>query len=146
MIASPPGSTGRRSLLRPFRSRRPTSPALISAVPEEIVFTGCATEANNIALHGAALALAGRCRRLVTQATEHPAVLETCRYLEKTGCRVTYLPVDRHGMVDPAAVARAITSKTVLVSIMLANNEVGTIEPVVERFLTLMMVLTMPAL
>ena len=105
---------------------------LIGCKPIEIVFTSGATESDNLAVKGVAEAYRDKGRHLITSQIEHHAVLDVCKRLEKDGCQVTYLPVDRHGMVDPAAVARAITSKTVLVSIMLANNEVGTIQPLAE--------------
>jgi cysteine desulfurase len=105
---------------------------LIGCKPIEVVFTSGATESDNLALKGVAEAYRDKGRHLITSQVEHPAVLDVCKRLEKDGYQVTYLPVDRHGMVDPAAVARAITPKTVLVSIMLANNEVGTIQPLAE--------------
>jgi cysteine desulfurase len=101
---------------------------LIGATPREVVFTSGATESNNLALKG--VAEAGRGDHIVTQATEHKAVLDTCRHLEKNGCRVTYLPVKADGLVDPADVERAIGEKTILVSIMAANNEIGVLEPI----------------
>ncbi len=105
---------------------------LIGCKPIEIVFTSGATESDNLAVKGVAEAYRDKGRHLITSQVEHPAVLDVCKRLEKDGYQVTYLPVDRHGMVDPAAVARAITPKTVLVSIMLASNEVGTIQPLAE--------------
>jgi len=105
---------------------------LIGCKPIEVVFTSGATESDNLALKGVAEAYRDKGRHLITSQVEHPAVLDACKRLEKDGYQVTYLPVDRHGMVDPAVVARAITPKTVLVSIMLANNEVGTIQPLAE--------------
>jgi cysteine desulfurase len=106
--------------------------ALIGSRPEEIVFTGGGTEADNYAILGTAYANETRGRHIITTAIEHHAVLETCRFLEKRGFKLTYLPVDGHGLVDPAAVKKAITPQTVLVSVMHANNEVGTIEPLAE--------------
>jgi cysteine desulfurase len=105
---------------------------LIGCRPIEAVFTSGATESDNLAVKGVAEAYRDKGRHLITSQVEHPAVLDVCKRLEKDGYQMTYLPVDRHGMVDPAAVARAITPKTVLVSIMLANNEVGTIQPLAE--------------
>jgi cysteine desulfurase len=105
---------------------------LIGCKPIEVVFTSGATESDNLALKGVAEAYRDKGRHLITSQIEHPAVLDACKRLEKDGYQMTYLPVDRHGMVDPAAVARAITPKTVLVSIMFANNEVGTIQPLAE--------------
>lgn len=101
---------------------------LVGAREAEIVFTGSCTEANNIAILGAARAEPRR-RHFVTTAVEHPAVLETFRALEADGARVTYLPVDGFGRVDPDAVRRAIEPDTLLVSVMAANNEVGTLQP-----------------
>jgi len=105
---------------------------LLEAGPEEVVFTGGGTEANNLALIGAAQALSERGRHLVTTAVEHPAVLEVCRWLSGHGFELTVLPVDGCGRVDPAAVRAAITPQTILVSVMHANNEVGTIQPLAE--------------
>ena len=105
---------------------------LIGAQPDEIIFTGCATEANNLALRGVARALADKGRHLVTSAVEHPAVLQPCKRLEEDGWELTIVPVDRHGRVDPGDIANAIRPDTVLVSIMHANNEVGTIQPIEE--------------
>ncbi len=105
---------------------------LIGAKSEDIVFTGSGTEADNFALKGAALANQGKGNHIITSSIEHHAVLETCRFLEKQGFSVTYVPVDGYGMVDPGGVKKAITAKTVIISIMQANNEVGTIEPIAE--------------
>ncbi len=113
-------------------AREEIARALGAAKPAEIVFTSGATEANNLAILGAADALAERGDHLVTSAIEHPSVLDPCRFLESRGKRLTVLPVDADGRVDPAAVAEAITERTVLVSIMLANNEIGVIEPLAE--------------
>jgi cysteine desulfurase len=106
--------------------------AALGACPREIVFTGCGTEADNQAIKGVAFANRSRGDHVVTSRVEHKAVLETCQYLEKQGFRVTHLPVDEHGVVSPRDVARAITDATILVSVMAANNEVGTIQPVAE--------------
>jgi cysteine desulfurase len=107
--------------------------ALIGCAPADIVFTGCATEANNLALLGVARAAerAGR-RHLVVSAVEHPAVLEPARELERRGWALTVVPVDAHGRVSPGDVAAAIRPDTALVSVMHANNEVGTIQPIGE--------------
>jgi cysteine desulfurase len=101
--------------------------ALINADPAEVVFTSGATESVNLALRGVAEAGAGRGNHVVTAATEHTAVLDTCRRLEEYGVRVTILPVDSEGLVDPDEVRKAITPKTLLVSVMAANNEIGTL-------------------
>ena len=105
---------------------------VLGARTGEIVFTSGGTESDNSALMGAAIALQESGRHLVTTAVEHHAVLNCCHLLEQLGFSVTYLPMDRHGMVDPAAVEQAITPETTVVSIMLANNEIGTIQPVAE--------------
>jgi cysteine desulfurase len=106
--------------------------ALVGASPEEIVFTSGATESDNLAVRGAARALAPRGRHLVTTAIEHPAVLEPMRTLEREGFEVTRIPVGPEGIVDPAQVAAATRPDTTLVSVMAANNEIGTIQPVTE--------------
>ncbi len=105
---------------------------LIGANPSEIVFTSGATEADNQAIKGAAYALAGKGSHLVTTRVEHPAVLSTFAYLEGKGYRVTYLGVDGNGLVDPDEVRRAIRKETILVSVIHANNETGTVQPVKE--------------
>ena len=105
---------------------------LLGAMPAEIVFTSGGTEANNQALIGVALANRERGRHIITSAIEHPAVLNPLRWLEGQGFTVTYLPVDATGRVEPEAVREAITSETILISIMHANNEVGTIQPLAE--------------
>jgi len=104
----------------------------INAKPEEIVFTSGATESDNLALVGIMDAHEAKGNHLITCQTEHPAVLETAQHLESKGNPVTYLKVDRYGLVDPEDVVKAITPETVLISIMMANNEIGTIAPVME--------------
>ncbi len=104
--------------------------AIIGAKPREIVFTGGGSEADNLAIKGAAWAASARGRHIITSSVEHKAVLYACAILERSGFEVTYLPVDRYGRVDPAEVEAAITERTALVSIMYANNEVGTIQPI----------------
>ena len=107
----------------------------LNARPEEIYFTSGGTEADNWALRGVAelMALKGRkTGHIITTAIEHHAILHTAQYLEKNGYEVTYLPVDGDGMVDPAAVEAAIRPDTILISVMAANNEIGTIEPIAE--------------
>ncbi len=106
--------------------------ALIGASGKEIVWTSGATESDNLAIKGAADFYRDRGNHIVTAQTEHKAVLDTCKRLEKQGFEVTYVPVDRDGRVNPATVERAMTDKTMLVSIMLANNEIGTVNPVDE--------------
>jgi cysteine desulfurase len=106
--------------------------ALLGCSPAEVVFTSGGTEANNTALIGAVEASGRERPHVVTSAVEHPAIFEPCRYLERHGAETTYLPVDGTGLVDPDDVARAIRPETVLVSVMHANNEVGTVEPIAE--------------
>lgn len=106
--------------------------ALIGGRGEEIVFTSGGTEADNFAIKGTAYASERNGDHIITSSIEHHAVLESCNFLERRGTRVTYLPVDKYGLVDPEAVRAAITEKTILISIMHANNEVGTIEPIAE--------------
>ena len=113
------------------RARR-SAAALIGAEPAEIVFTASGTEADNLALRGALAAAGPGKRHLVTSAVEHPAVLSTCEDLERSGVEVTRLPVDSAGQVDPAAAEAALRPDTALLSLMLANNEVGTLQPVEE--------------
>src|SRR5438128_6186923 len=106
---------------------------LINAKSKEIIFTSGATESDNLAIKGVVEFYKDKGNHVVTAVTEHKAVLDTCKALERKGlARVTYLPVDGFGRVDPDDVRRAITDKTVLVSIMYANNEVGTIHPIAE--------------
>jgi cysteine desulfurase len=100
--------------------------------PKSIVFTSGATEADNLAIKGVAEFYREKGNHIVTTKIEHKAVLDTCKRLEKEGFEVTYLDVDKYGMVDPADVARSITDKTILVSVMLANNEIGTVQPLAE--------------
>ncbi len=105
--------------------------ALLGALPAEIVFTGSGTEADNLAVFGAVAAMEGP-THIVTSAFEHPAVLEPCRQLERRGVEVTYLPVDGDGIVRPESLAAALRPTTRLVSVMAANNVVGTVQPLVE--------------
>ncbi len=106
--------------------------ALVGAAAEEIVFTSGATEADNLAVRGSVRAPGGSARHVVTTVLEHPAVLEPCRTLEREGCTVTRIGVGPDGMVDPDAVREALRPDTALVSVMAANNEIGTIEPIAE--------------
>jgi cysteine desulfurase len=105
---------------------------LIGANPKEIIFTSGATESNNLAIKGVAEMYAERGNHIITAATEHKAVLDTCKKLEKHGCRVSYLPLKNDGLLDLDMLREAITDKTILVSIMYANNEIGVIQPVAE--------------
>ncbi|HEX8089870.1 MAG TPA: aminotransferase class V-fold PLP-dependent enzyme, partial [Blastocatellia bacterium] len=105
---------------------------LVGASSKEIVFTSGATESDNLAIKGVADMYYERGDHIITAVTEHKAVLDTCKRLEKQGFEVTYLRVDKDGMVDPDDVRKAITDKTILVSVMLANNEVGTVQPIAE--------------
>jgi cysteine desulfurase len=113
------------------RAREKVATAL-GAQPRETVFTACGTESDNQAIKGVAFANRDKGDHIVTSSIEHKAVLETCQYLEKHGFRVTYLPVDEYGVVDPDGVANAISKQTILVSVMFANNEVGTIQPIAD--------------
>lgn len=106
--------------------------ALINAEPTEIVLTSGGTEADNFALTGVAAALGQRGRHIITSTIEHHAILHTAEELERNGFQVTYLPVDADGLVDPETLKQALTPETILVSIMFANNEIGTIEPIAE--------------
>jgi cysteine desulfurase len=123
-----------RQAQRAVEDARRTVAEVLGCRPSEVVFTSGGTESINGAIKGVAFAqqLAHLGNHIVTSAVEHHAVLHSCQYLEKFGFEMTYLPVDGRGVVDPAAVAQAVGPRTVLVSIMLANNEVGTIEPVAE--------------
>jgi len=111
---------------------RETIASFIGAKPEEIVFTGGGTESNNFALKGIAYANKNRGNHLITSAIEHHAITEPCKFLEKQGFKVTYLKVDKYGLVDLQELKKAITDKTMLISIMHANNEIGVIQPIQE--------------
>jgi cysteine desulfurase len=106
--------------------------ALLGCLSDEVVFTSGGSEANNLALKGAFFALRQRGEHIITTRIEHPAIVEPCRFLQRLGARVTFLPVDRSGRIDTGDLRRAITPRTILVSIMHANNEVGTIQPIEE--------------
>jgi cysteine desulfurase len=105
---------------------------LLGCGADEVLFTSGGSEANNLALKGAFFALKDKGNHIITSAIEHPATIMSCKFLERLGAKVTYLPVDHHGRVDPDDLRHAITPKTILISIMHANNEVGTIEPIEE--------------
>jgi len=113
------------------RSREKIAVA-IHARPEEIIFTSGATESDNIAIFGIAEKYAAEGDHIITCATEHKAILDTCKRLEAWGKKITYLPVDSYGTVDLEALKNSITNRTILISIMMANNEIGTIAPVHE--------------
>jgi cysteine desulfurase len=106
--------------------------SLIGATPKEIIFTSGATESDNLMIKGVAEMYREKGNHIITQAIEHKAVLDTCKRLEKYGYEVTYLPVQKDGRVDPEAVRKAITPKTILITIMYANNEIGIINPMAE--------------
>jgi len=104
----------------------------LGAKTDEIIFTSGGTESNNHAIFGVAEALKNKGNHIITTAIEHHAVIEPCKFLEKRGFKVTYVKVDKYGMVSPADIKKAINSKTILISVMHANNEIGTIQPVAE--------------
>jgi len=105
---------------------------LINCSPAEVVFLSCGSEGDNMAIKGTADALRDKGNHIITTAVEHPAVLETCKFMEKQGYRVTYLPVDRDGMLDLGELEAAITDQTILISVMWANNETGNLYPIEE--------------
>src|ERR1700752_5304832 len=105
---------------------------LINATPKEIIFTSGATESDNLAIKGVAEMYREKGNHIITQVTEHKAVLDTCKRLEKYGYRVTYLPVQKDGLIDLDDLNRAIADKTILVTIMAANNEIGVLQPIRE--------------
>ncbi len=124
-------AAGRRAR-RALEDARETVAGCLGADPKEIVFTSGATESNALAIAGAAEAAKGRGDHIVTTEIEHPSVLEVVARLEKQGWRVTRVPVDADGLVDPAAIAAARTPRTVLVSVMSVNNEVGSVQPIAD--------------
>ncbi|MBC7233128.1 MAG: cysteine desulfurase NifS [Chloroflexi bacterium] len=116
-----------------MENARRTVADILGAHPEEVIFTSCGTESDNLAIRGVAFASRKKGNHIITSSIEHHAVGHTCEQLEKEfGFEVTYLPVDQYGRVDPDDVGRAITDKTILITIMYANNEVGTIQPIAE--------------
>ncbi|MFO7688833.1 MAG: cysteine desulfurase family protein [Desulfobacterales bacterium] len=117
---------------RAVESARRQVAGILNCRPEELFFTSGGTESNNHAIRGTARALRTKGNHIITSAFEHPAVLEVCRYLAQDGFETTYLPVSAYGLVDPVEVAKAIRPTTVLITIMHANNEVGTIQPIGE--------------
>jgi len=127
--ASSPHHIGRKARVALEAARGKVAEYLASS-PEEIIFTGGGTESNNFAILGVAYALKEKGNHIIASSIEHHSVLEPLKFLEKQGFRVTLVPVDRDGLVDPHDVEKAITPETVLVSIMHANNEIGTIEPI----------------
>lgn len=129
--ASSPHSFGQVARIGVEHAREQVARA-INADPSEIVFTGCGTESDNTVLFGVAERYAKKGDHIITTNVEHHAILHSCAALEKKGIKVTYLPVDKDGLVTPEQVRDAITDKTILVSVMFANNEVGTIMPVPE--------------
>lgn len=123
--------TGREAR-KAVESARKQVAAAIGAESREILFTGGGSESDNLAVKGTAFALKERGRHIVTTAIEHPAVINTCRWLEKQGFEVTYVKPDREGRIFPGQIREAIRKDTILISVMAANNEIGTIEPVAE--------------
>ena len=122
------GQEARRAL----DDARETVAQVLVCRTSEVVFTSGGTESDNSAIKGAAAALRETGNHIITSSIEHHAVLHTCQYLESLGFEVTYLPVDNYGILDPEDVARAITDRTIVVSVMYANNEIGTVEPIAE--------------
>jgi cysteine desulfurase len=115
-----------------MESSREKVAKVLGAASRDIIFTSGGTESDNLAIQGAAYALSGKGRHIITSAIEHHAVIHTCQFLETQGFKVTYLPVDPEGFVSPEGLKNAMTKETTLVSIMAANNEIGTIEPIKE--------------
>src|SRR3989440_1558592 len=121
-----------RHAMQAIDSAREEVAGILNCRPTEITFTACGSESDNLAIKGMAFTSQKKGNHMITSSIEHHAVLHTCQYLERFGFKTTYLPVDSYGRVDPDEVGRAITDQTILVSIMYANNEVGTIEPIAE--------------
>ncbi|MCK4224688.1 MAG: selenide, water dikinase SelD, partial [candidate division Zixibacteria bacterium] len=105
---------------------------LLGCFPDEVIFTSGGSESNNLAIKGVAYAFQNQGKHIITTQIEHPAVIDVCKWLEKESFTVTYLPVDEYGLVDPQAIKKAITAQTIFITIMHANNEVGTIQPISE--------------
>lgn len=129
--ASSVHSTGRDARKALEESRRKVA-SILNCKPQEVYFTSGGTESDNWAIKGTALANRTKGNHIITSAIEHHAILHTCDFLEKQGFEITYIPVDANGVVDPKAVEAAITDKTILISVMAANNEIGTLEPIEE--------------
>src|SRR5258706_8981246 len=121
-----------RHAMQAIDSAREQVAEMLNCRPTEITFTGCGSESDNLAIKGMAFTSQKKGNHIIPSSIEHHAVLHTCKYLERFGLKTSYLPVDSYGRVDPDEVGRAITDQTILVSIMFANNEVGTIEPIAE--------------
>lgn len=115
-----------------LREARETLAQILKVKEKNLLFTSCGTESDNLAIIGAARAASRRGKHLITTPIEHPAVLETMKYLESEGFEITYLPVDQDGLVSPEAVAQAVREDTILVSIMHTNNEIGALEPIAQ--------------
>ncbi|MEZ5196214.1 MAG: cysteine desulfurase family protein [Bacteroidales bacterium] len=105
---------------------------LINCEPDEIIFTSGGSESNNLAIKGAAFANRGKGNHIITSSIEHPAVTEVCKYLSGNGFKITYVPVDSYGIIDVNSIRDAIRPETILITIMHANNEVGSIQPIAE--------------
>jgi len=124
-------SYGTRTKLAVEEARRQVA-SMLSCEASEIIFTSGGTESNNMAVKGVAYANRSKGNHIITSSVEHPAIFEVCKYLERNGYRITWLPVDKYGMINPADVESSISSDTILITIMHANNEVGTIQPISE--------------
>ena len=121
-----------RSAKRAIEEARKRVASLINCKPEEIYFTSCGSESDNTALKGIAFANKDKGKHIITSKIEHPAILHSCQNLEKNGFDVTYLDVDKNGFVNLETLKNSIRKDTILISIMFANNEIGTIEPIEE--------------
>ncbi len=124
--------SGAKETKKAIEEAREKIASLIGASPKEIIFTGGGSEADNHAIKGVAFAFQEKGKHIITSSIEHHAVLHACQFLEKIGFEVTYLPVDKYGIVHPHSLRKAIRDDTILVTIMMANNEIGTIEPIKE--------------